>query len=183
MGVEIRANVRSRASPQTPSADVRMASRRDGHRDWQQSILAVAGGRRRRGGLDLLVFQRCGDEPAALLRRGNGGAGTIDRYEQGLRKNNRARIRANPCGRERKMQRFKSPGSPSAFFPFTPPSTKHSTSNVISLLVTPSPPPGGSVPNTGRRQPQPESQLSCLAFAPPITSLRDSTPQRNSRRP
>ena len=50
--------------------------------------------------------------------------GLSARHEQGLRKNNRAENSHQPTRRrERKMQRFKSPGSANAFYPFRPPST------------------------------------------------------------
>jgi putative transposase len=54
-------------------------------------------------------------------------------HEQGLRKNNRAENSHQPTRRrERKMQRFKSPGSAQRFLSFTPPSTTPSTSSAIS---------------------------------------------------
>src|SRR6201995_4680023 len=59
--------------------------------------------------------------------------GLSARHEQGLRQNNRAENSHQPTRRrERKMQRFKSPGSASASCPFTPPFTTRSTSSVIS---------------------------------------------------
>jgi transposase-like protein len=59
--------------------------------------------------------------------------GLSARHERGLRQNNRAENSHQPTRRrERKMQRFKSPGSASASCPFTPPFTTHSTSSVIS---------------------------------------------------
>ena len=55
------------------------------------------------------------------------------RHERGRWKNNRAENSHQPTRRrERKMQRFKSPGQPRNFFPHTPPSTIPSTSNAIS---------------------------------------------------
>src|SRR5271170_6076391 len=58
MGLEVRAVVRPRTSPSTPAADGPMASRRDGRDDCGQAVLALARGRRRRRGLDLLVQPR-----------------------------------------------------------------------------------------------------------------------------
>src|ERR1700756_43818 len=42
MGVQVRAGVRPRTSPQTPAANVAMASRRDGRDDCGPAVLAVA---------------------------------------------------------------------------------------------------------------------------------------------
>ena len=62
--------------------------------------------------LDLLV----------QLRRDK-AMGLSPRHEQGLRRNNRAENSHQPTRRrERKMQRFKSPGSAQRFCLFTPPS-------------------------------------------------------------
>jgi transposase-like protein len=44
VGLEVRAIVRSRTSPSTPSAHVAMASRRDGRDDCGPAVLAVARG-------------------------------------------------------------------------------------------------------------------------------------------
>ena len=55
------------------------------------------------------------------------------RHERGRWKNNRAKNSYQPTRRrERKMQRFKSPGSALKFFPCMLPSTTPSTSNAIS---------------------------------------------------
>ena len=55
------------------------------------------------------------------------------RHERGRWKNNRAENSHQPTRRrERKMQRFKSPGSAQKFLQPTPPSTIPSTSNAIS---------------------------------------------------
>jgi hypothetical protein len=45
IGFEIRAVVRPRASPSTPTANGAVASRRDGRDDCGQAVLAVARGR------------------------------------------------------------------------------------------------------------------------------------------
>jgi putative transposase len=59
--------------------------------------------------------------------------GLSARHDQGLRANNRAENSHQPTRRrERKMQRFKSPGSAQRFLSVTPPSTTHSTSSAIS---------------------------------------------------
>src|SRR5271170_2103347 len=47
MGAEVRAVVRQGTSPQTSSANLAMAPRRDGYPDRRPTILALAGGRRR----------------------------------------------------------------------------------------------------------------------------------------
>ena len=53
---------------------------------------------------------------AALLRRGKSEIGLSARHDQGLRANNRAKNAHQPTRRrERKMQRFKSPGSAQRF--------------------------------------------------------------------
>jgi putative transposase len=140
MGVEVRAVVRQGTSPPTSSAHLALASGRDGGSDRRQAILALASGRRRRRGvLDLLV-QRRRDKTAAvkLMRkllkkhgfapnvlvtdklRSNAAAKSelklAARHEQGLRRNNRAYNSHLPVRRrERKMQRFKSPGSAQRF--------------------------------------------------------------------
>jgi DDE domain len=59
--------------------------------------------------------------------------GLSARHEQGLRMNNRAENSHQPTRRrERKMQRFKSPGSAQRSCLFTPPSKTRSTSSAIS---------------------------------------------------
>jgi putative transposase len=56
------------------------------------------------------------------------------RHDRGRWKNYRAENSHQPTRRrERKMQRFQSPGSAQKFFPHTPSSTMPSTSNAISL--------------------------------------------------
>jgi transposase-like protein len=78
------------------------------------------------------------------------------RHERGRCKNNRAENSHQPTRRrERKMQRFKSPGSAQKIlFPRTPPSTTLSTSNAISLQ------PKRTAPFALRRRPRggPQSQ-------------------------
>src|ERR1700677_494905 len=64
MGAEVRAVVRQGTSPQTSSANCPVASRRDGGPDRRQTILALAGGRRRGRG-----FRSAG---AAAARRKRG---------------------------------------------------------------------------------------------------------------
>src|SRR5271169_2781490 len=127
MGAEVRAVVRQGTSPQTSSANLAMAPRRDGYPDRRQTILALAGGRRRGRG-SRSPWQRRRDARAAaklmrkLLRkqgfapktlvtdklRSYGAAkaqlGLSARHEQGLRKNNRAENSHLPVRRrERKM--------------------------------------------------------------------------------
>ena len=95
-----RAVVRPRASPQTPSANLPMASRRDRRDHCRPAVLALAGGRRRGGGSRTaramttrqdgsrethaqaaqetgLRTRRAGDGQVALLRRGQDGDGTV----------------------------------------------------------------------------------------------------------
>jgi transposase-like protein len=53
-------------------------------------------------------------------------------HEQGTHQNNRAEVSHQPLRRrERKMQRFKSPGSAQRFVSITPPPTTPSTSSAI----------------------------------------------------
>ena len=63
--LEVRAIVRSRTAPSTPSANVAMASRRDGRSDCGPSVLAVAPVDDEGEVLDLLVRRPC-DKPAAV---------------------------------------------------------------------------------------------------------------------
>src|SRR5271167_1127732 len=113
MGVEVRAVVRQGTSPQTSSANRAVAHRRDGCPDWRQTILALAGGRRRgrgsrspcataarrKGGRKLIrkLLRKQGFVPKTRVTdklRSYGAAktqlGLSARHEQGLRKNNRA---------------------------------------------------------------------------------------------
>src|SRR5271163_4612155 len=99
MGAEVRAVVRQGTSPQTSSANLAMAPRRDGCPDRRPTILALAGGRRRGRGSRFagataarqergcethaktaqetrFRTRRVGDGQATLLRRGKGDAGT-----------------------------------------------------------------------------------------------------------
>jgi transposase-like protein len=86
------------------------------------------------------LLKKQGFAPEVLVTdklRSHGAAkseiGLSARHERGLRQNNRAENSHQPTRRrERKMQRFKSPGSASASCPFTPPFTTRSTSSVIS---------------------------------------------------
>src|ERR1700722_18226434 len=50
MGVEVRAVVRQGTSPPTSSAQLALASGRDGSSDRRQAVVALASGRRRRRG-------------------------------------------------------------------------------------------------------------------------------------
>jgi transposase-like protein len=62
--------------------------------------------------------------------------GLSARHEQGLRKNNRAESSHQPTRRrERKMRRFKSPGSANDFWPFTPQFKIPSTFSAILPLA------------------------------------------------
>jgi transposase-like protein len=151
--LEVRASFRPRIASSTPTADVAMASRRDGHDDCGSAVWLWRGVDGESEVLDLLV-QRRRDKAAAakamrklLKKRGfapdvrgtdklraygpaKSEIGLLARHEQGLRKNNRAENSHQPTRRrERKMQRFKSPGSASGSSPFTPPSTTRSTSS------------------------------------------------------
>ena len=79
-----------------------------------------------------------------LRSYGQAEIGLAARHEQGLRKNNRAENSHLPVRRrERKMQRFKSPGSAQRFLSFTPPSTIRSTFNAILFPATRSAPSRG----------------------------------------
>jgi transposase-like protein len=140
MGLKIRAGVRSRASPSTLAADVAMAHLDEmavkiaGAQFWLWRAVDDEG-----EVLDLLVQRRRNKAAAVKLMRkllkkqgfapevlvtdklGSYGAakaeiGLSARHERGLRKNNRAENSHQPTRRrERKMQRFKSPGSAQRF--------------------------------------------------------------------
>ena len=133
MGIEVRAIVRPRTLP-APAANDAMASRRDGRDDCGPAVWLWRAVDDEGEVLDLLV-QRRRDKAAAVKLMGKllkkqgfapevlvtdkrcyGAAmseiGLSARHEQGLRKNNRAENSHQPTRRrERKMQRFKSPGS------------------------------------------------------------------------
>jgi len=88
--------------------------------------------------------------------------GLSARHDQGSRKNNRAENSHQPTRRrERKMQRFKSPGSaqPSASCPFTPLSSTPSTSSAISHPATRSVSSETKRSGRGEPPPQPEPEL------------------------
>jgi transposase-like protein len=135
-----------------------MASRRDGRDDCGAAVLAVARVDDEGEVLDLLV-QRGRDKATAvkLMRkllkkqgfapdvlvtdklRSYGAArsemGLSARHEQGLRKNNRAENSHQPTRRrERKMQRFKSPGSAQRFLSVH--AAVHNTFNVQRHLTS-----------------------------------------------
>ena len=83
------------------------------------------------------------------------------RHEQGLRKNNRAENSHRPVRRrERKMQRFKSPGSRNGSCPFTPPSRTPSTSNAILFPATRSAPSEAKPCGIGGQRPRLEFKPS-----------------------
>jgi hypothetical protein len=115
VGLEVRAFVRPRTSPQTPSANLAMASRRNGGDDCGQQFWlwrAVAAVKLMRKLLkkqgfppDVLVTDELRSYAAAMTEMGLSA-----RHEQGLRKNNRAENSHQPVRRrEHIMQRFKSP--------------------------------------------------------------------------
>jgi hypothetical protein len=133
--------------------------------------------------LDLLV-QRRGDARAAtkLMRklltqgfapktlasyrlRSYGAAktqlGLSARHEQGLQQNNRAENSHLPVRRrERKMQRFKSPGSAQRFLSIH--TVVHNSFNAILFPATPSAPSEAKRSKIGRQRPLPELEPSLL---------------------
>ena len=139
MGAEVRSRFRPRAAATTSSAELAVASRRDGRPDRRQAGLALARRRQRGRGARLLVqprrdkaaavklmrklLKKQGYAPTVLVTdklRSYGAArpriGMTARHEQGLRANNRAENSHQPVRRrERKMQRFKSAGSAQRF--------------------------------------------------------------------
>ena len=83
------------------------------------------------------------------------------RHEQGLRKNNRAENSHLPVRRrERKMQRFKSPGPAQWFLAVHARSRTPSTSNAISFPATRSASSEAKPSRIGGQRPQPELKLS-----------------------
>jgi len=95
---------------------------------------------------EVLVTDRLGSYGAAKRK-----LGLLARHEQGLRKNNRAENSHQPTRRrERKMQRFKSPGSAQRFCPPMLPSTTRSTPSATSFPAAPSATSGPRRPLRGR---------------------------------
>jgi transposase-like protein len=91
------------------------------------------------------------------------------RHEQGLRKNNRAENSRQPVRRrERKMQRFKLPGSAQRFLSFTPPSTTLSTSSAISRPAAPTAPSETKRSGHGEPRPPHERELGHVRLTPQI---------------
>src|SRR3984957_13099772 len=125
MGVEVRAVVREGTSPQTSSAHLALASGRDGSSDRRQALLALARRRDTTAAVKLMrkLLKKHGFAPNVLvtdkLRSYTAAKSELRltaRHEQGLRRNNRAENSHLPVRRrERKMQRFKSPGSAQRF--------------------------------------------------------------------
>ena len=139
MGIEVRAGVRSRTSPQTPAANQRwhldeMAVTIAGRQFWlwravddEGEVLDLLVQRRRDKGAAVKLMRKLlkkqGFAPEVLVTdklRSYGAAkfeiGMSARDEQGLRKNNRAEnSHQSTRRREQKMQRFKSPGSAQRF--------------------------------------------------------------------
>jgi hypothetical protein len=199
MGLEVRAVVRPRTSPSTPAANDPMASRRVGRDDCGQAVLALARGRRRRRGSrsagTTKTRQGCSRKLMRKLLKKQGFApdvmvtdklrsysaakaemGLSTRHEQGLRKNNRAENSHQPTRRrERKMQRFKSPGSAQRFL-----SMHAAVQNTPSTSSAISPPAARSAPSEKRRSrlgeppSRPEPDLGLLNCARPNSGSRDS---------
>jgi hypothetical protein len=156
--LKVWAIVRSRTSPSTPSANVAMASRRDGGDacgpafclwravDDEGEVLDLLVQRRRDKAAAVKLMRRQlkkqGFAPAVLVTdtlrsygAGRSEIGLSARPEQGLRKNNRAENSRQPIRRgERKMQRFKSPESAQRSCPFTTrPASSHIPSRACVL--------------------------------------------------
>jgi putative transposase len=101
--------------------------------------------------------------------------GLSARHERGLRKNNRAENSHQPTRRrERKMQRFKSPGSAQRFLCVHAPSKTRSTSNAISHPAARSASSGTKRSGCGESPPRPEPELRLPIFTRPKFSSRDS---------
>ena len=158
MGVEVRAVIRPRTSPSTPAADAKwhldeMAVIISGRQFWLWRAVDDEG-----EVLDLLVQRRRDKAAAAKLMRKllkkqgfapevlvtdklrSYGAAKSDMrlcacHEQGLRKNNEAENSHQTIRRrERKMQRFKSPGSAQRFLSVH--AAVHNTFNVQRHLTS-----------------------------------------------
>jgi transposase-like protein len=159
MGVEVRADVRQGTSPQTSSTDRSVASLDEmavligGGQFWllravddEGEVLDLLVQRRRdaRAAARLMrkLLKKRGFAPALLvtdkLRSYAAGKTQLQlsvRHEQGLRKNNWAENSHLPVRRrERKMQRFKSPGSTQRFLPVH--ASVQNTFNVQRHLVS-----------------------------------------------
>src|SRR5689334_16968765 len=94
--------------------------------------------------------------------------GLSARHDQGLRANNRAENSHQPTRRrERKMQRFKSPGSAQRFL-FTPPSKTLSTSSAISHPAAHSASSEKKLSGRGERRQPHELELGRADFPRPI---------------
>ena len=102
--------------------------------------------------------------------------GLSARHEQGLRQNNRAENSHLPVRRrERKMQRFKSPGSAQRFLSIH--AVVHNSFNVQRHLVSRNtlPPSEAKRSKIGRQRRRPEQEPSPTDFVRPKPSSRDST--------
>ena len=109
--------------------------------------------------------------------------GLSARHEQGLRQNNRAENSHLPVRRrERKMQRFKSPGSAQRFLSIH--AVVHNSFNGILFPATRSAPSEAKRSKIGRQRRRPELEPSPTDFVRPKPSSRDSTgPIIRGRRP
>jgi hypothetical protein len=101
--------------------------------------------------------------------------GLSARHEQGLRRNNRAENSHLPVRRrERKMQRFKSPGSAQRFLSSMPRSRTHSTSNAIAFPATRSALSEAKRFRIGGRQLRPEQERALRLLVRSAPSSRDN---------
>jgi hypothetical protein len=158
LGAQIRPAFRPRAAAPANASGLDLAPRRDGGSDRRQTVLALASGRQRGRGprhtragaarherrlaIDKeappqagLRPDRDGDRQARLVRLRPSVLGLTARHDQSQRANNRAENSHQPTRRrERKMQRFKSPGSAQCFL--STHAAVHNTFNVQRHLIS-----------------------------------------------
>ena len=126
---------------------------------------------------DMLVTDKLRSYGAAMAE-----LGLSARHEQGLRKNNRARIRINRRDdASARCSASNHPDQPSASCPFTPPSKTRSTSSAISHPAARSASSETKRSGRGELPPRPEPELRLPIFARP-NSVRVTAPAQPTQR-
>jgi len=181
MGLEVRVVVCPRTPPSTAAANGALASRRDGRDDCGQLWRAVDD---EGEVLDLLVQPRRDKAAAVKLMRkllkkqgfapdvmvtdklrsysaAKAEMGLSAHHEQGLRKNNRARIRiSRRDDASARCSASNRPDQPSVSCPFTPPFSTPSTSSAISPPAARSASSETKRSGLGEPQPRPEPEFA-----------------------